>query len=146
MKNNILSSLLVSSFIVTSGFTLSASAEDQDMSSSTVIVDDVTIEIRVNKSTIQTLQIPELTEDHMAGAFLPGAFEPTAAGEVEATNEVTRGVNDDAILYTDKSEADELNTKRRQGQDAATAASKPEFVTRPDGNVTSKAELSVTAR
>lgn len=72
MKNNILSSLLVSSFIVTSGFTLSASAEDQDMSSSTVIVDDVTIEIRVNKSTIQTLQIPELTEDHMAGAFLPG--------------------------------------------------------------------------
>lgn len=146
MKKNILTSLLVSSFIVTSGLTLSVSAEDQDMSSSTVIVDDVTIEIRVNKSTIQTLQIPELTEDHMAGAFLAGAFEPTAAGEVETTNEVTRGVNDDAILYTDKTEADERNAQRQQSQSKAVVAATPEFVTSPDGNVTSKSELNVTSR
>lgn len=97
---------------------------EQDLSSSTVIVDDVKIEIKVNKSTIETLKIPQLTEDNLASTYLPGAFEPTAAGEAEATNEVTQNVNSDALYYSDKSKTKRIAEQRSQDKEKVKSAQK----------------------
>ncbi len=111
-----------SSYLAAENVALDNVLAEQDISSSTVIVDDVKIEIKVNKSTIETLQIPQLTEDNMASTYLPGAFEPTAAGEVEATNEVTQNVNSDALYYSDKSKTKRIAEQRAQDKESAKSA------------------------
>jgi hypothetical protein len=153
MKNNLLSaSLFAGCAVAASIMPVSASAEEADLSSSTIVVDDVKIEIRASKSTIETLKIPVLSEDGMADAFLIGAFEPTAAGEAVVATEVKRGVNDNVLVYTETTEADEENFKRRtngtQAKEAASSAdvNQPKLVFRPDGNVAVNANLSVSAR
>lgn len=149
MKPNIFlsSSLCIGVFTAVCLLPVTAVAEDDvDVSSSTVMVDNVKIEIRVNKSTIETLKFPELSEDHMADAFLAGAFEPTAAGEAEVVNEVRQGVNDNSLGYVGKTESDELNFKRAQDKEAAAAASQSKFDARDSGNVTGASDLSISTR
>lgn len=119
---------------------------EQDIASSTVIVDDVQIEIRVNKSTKDTFEFPELTDESMATAFLPGAFEPTAAGEIEATNVVTQNVNDDVLVHSDKSTTKSIAERQAEDKKKANDVLRRSALSRSIPNIQAESDLAISAR
>ncbi|MCG8609835.1 MAG: hypothetical protein MI864_04790 [Pseudomonadales bacterium] len=110
-----------------------------------VIVDGVEVEFGVNRSTLETFSLPQLDEFGLAGAYLPGAFEPTAAGEVEVVESTTQNLSTDTTTQLSSSEIDEQNNRRAEDREKV-AQVKDERVVRADGNVVSVTSLVVSSR
>ncbi len=114
-------------------------------SSSTIVVGSVQIQFDVKKSTLDDIPLNRLDDDDMGTAFLPGAFEPTAAGEATRVNTVNENRNDRSLARYENSDIRRQNDQRSALVQAVASIDRSDF-SRIDGNVKGRSSLVSSTR
>lgn len=108
--------------------------------SSSVVIGSVQIQFEVKKSTIEDLPLSRLDEEGLGEAYLPGAFEPTAAGEAAQVSTVEDNRNDNTLSNYEGSVIRSQNDVRKALIDTVASIDRSGF-SRVGGNVQGHSEL-----